>query len=97
LTVYAVSAYGAVYGEAALSGETALDGDGNSERIVVRLPLRLTTVTRLLGALAAEFTDGRWVDDPDGHLAIEVPKDVPDDEHLTMVRIDDVPGAGERR
>jgi hypothetical protein len=70
------------------------DNTDHVERIVVQLPLRVTTVTRLLGVLAAEFPTGRWVDHPDGHLAIEVPKDEPDDEHLTMVRIDDLPGAG---
>lgn len=76
------------------------DGDraaDHVERIVVQLPLRVTTVTRLLSVLAAEFPNSRWVDHPDGHLAIEVPKDEPDGDDLTMVRIDDVPGAGEHR
>lgn len=47
------------------------------DRIVVSLPLRVPTLVRVLSALAGEFPDGRWVDDPDGHLAIEVP--VPDE------------------
>ena len=63
----------------------------------MRLPLRLTTVTRLLGALAAEFTDGRWVDDPDGHLAIEVPVADPDDPAMERVRIDEPQVDGSRQ
>jgi hypothetical protein len=66
------------------------------ERIVVQLPLRVTTVSRLLGVLVAEFPEGRLVDDPDGHLAIEVPTDELDDDALTRVRIDDAPADGAR-
>jgi hypothetical protein len=75
------------------------DGDraAGHERIVVHLPMRLTTVTRVLGALAAEFPEGRWVDDPGGHLAIEVPVADPDDPAMERVRIDDVPAEGGSR
>jgi hypothetical protein len=73
------------------------DGSGDRERIVVQLPLHLATVVRLLEALAGEFPEGRWVDDPDGHLAIEVPVAEPDDAALERVRNDDAQADGGAR
>jgi hypothetical protein len=70
------------------------DPDPILERIVVHLPLKVMTATRVLRALAAEFPDGRWVDDPDGHLAIEVPVADPDDPAMERVRIDEPADGG---
>jgi hypothetical protein len=65
------------------------DTDPILDRVVVHLPLKVTTLTRVLRALAAEFPEGRWVDDPGGHLAIEVPVADPDVPAMERLRIDD--------
>jgi hypothetical protein len=76
-----------------LSGETALD-DTLLDRIVVRLPLSISTVVRVLRTLAGEFPEGRWVDDPGGHMAIEVPVTDADDPTMERVRIDEPADGG---
>jgi hypothetical protein len=51
-------------------------GDPLLERVVVRLPLSVPTVIRLLGALGQEFPGVRLVGDPAGaDLVFEVPVD----------------------